>query len=228
MKASPHLALRETKRMDVILNEVKLNGVFSGYASLFDVVDQAGDAVAPGAFTKSLRQRTASGIRMLYQHDPDQPIGIWTSIVEDTKGLLVEGRITSNVGRAGEVLSLMREGAIDGLSIGFKTKRASTHPVTKVRRIIEADLWEISIVTFPLLDAARIDTVKGGPPEKRPTIRELERWLTRDAGLSRRDARCLMAKGYHALGGTHDAARPEPLADMIRRATQTMNPRKHV
>lgn len=228
MKASPHLALRETKRMDVILNEVKLNGVFSGYASLFDVVDQAGDAVAPGAFTKSLQQRTASGIRMLYQHDPDQPIGIWTSIVEDAKGLLVEGRITSTVGRAGEVLELMREGAIDGLSIGFKTKRASTHPLTKVRRIIEADLWEISVVTFPLLDTARIDTVKGGQPEKRPTIRELERWLTRDAGLSRRDARCLMAKGYHALGSTRDAAGPEPLADMIRRATQTLNPRKHV
>ena len=222
MKANGFLAERETKRMSLDIETVKLNGVFSGYASVFNAVDQGKDAVAAGAFRKSLQNRKPSDVRMLFQHDPDQPLGIWKTIQEDEKGLFVEGQIASGVKRSEEVLHLMRAGAIDGLSIGFKTKRARVNPTTKVRWILEADLWEISIVTFPLLDAARIDDVKSSQCSDLPSIRDIERWLRRDAGLSRGDAKCLLANGYHALGRKHNAAACEPLAGKIRRATQTI------
>ncbi len=222
MMKSRFLAQRETKRMDVDLETVRLDGAFSGYASVFDSVDQGRDAIAKGAFAASLKKRSPSAIRMLYQHDPDQPIGVWKTIREDQKGLYVEGQITRGVNRSEEILELMRAGAIDGLSIGFKTKRARVNPTTKVRWILAADLWEISVVTFPLLESARIETVKSTPGSNVPSVRDLERWLTRDAGLSRSDARCLMANGYHALCCKHDAAASEPLAQTIRKATQTL------
>lgn len=225
MTTGRFLAQRETKRMDVTLETVRLDGAFSGYASVFDQVDQGRDAIAKGAFTASLKNRAPNAIRMLYQHDPDQPIGVWKTIREDDKGLYVEGQITRGVHRSEEVLELMRAGAIDGLSIGFKTKRARVNLTTKVRWILAADLWEISVVTFPLLESARIESVKSKRAPTIPSVRELERWLTRDAGLSRSDARCLMADGYHALSCKHDAAAPEPLAQTIRKATQTLNPR---
>ena len=225
MKASGYLAQRETKRMPVELDTVKLNGSFSGYASLFNEVDQGKDAVAPGAFKASLQSRKPGDVRMLFQHDPDQPIGVWKTIQEDRKGLYVEGQITTGVKRSEEVLELMRDGAIDGLSIGFKTKRARVNSTTKVRTILEADLWEISVVTFPLLEAARIEDVKSASGNALPSVREFERWLTRDAGLSRSDARRLMAEGYHALGRKRDAAGFEPLASKIRKATQTIKSR---
>src|SRR5690606_11764798 len=116
---------------------------------------------------------------LLYQHDPSEVIGVWTSIAEDEKGLFVEGRLLPEISRAREVLSLMRAGAIDGLSIGYHVVRARTDAKTGLRRLIEVDLWEISVVTFPMLPAARISAVKAGA---RPSTREFERWLTQDAG----------------------------------------------
>ena len=127
-----------------------------GYASLFGVVDLARDMVEPGAFARSLAKRGAAGIRMLFQHDPAEPVGAWTSIREDANGLYVEGRLTPGVQRSRELAILIGAGALDGLSIGFRTARAATEPRSRVRRILEADLWEISIVTFPMLPGARI------------------------------------------------------------------------
>jgi HK97 family phage prohead protease len=141
---------------------VEEDGSFAGYASLFGEVDLGKDMVERGAFARSLTMRKASGIRMLFQHDPGEPIGAWVDIKEDRRGLFVRGRLAKGVARAREVLSLMRAGALDGLSIGFKTVRARRDPASGVRRILEADLWEISVVTFPMLPGARIETVKGG------------------------------------------------------------------
>jgi len=225
MKANCFLAERETKRMPVKLGQVKLDGSFSGYASLFDKVDQGKDAVVRGAFAASLRGRPASSVRMLFQHDPDQPIGVWKKIVEDAKGLYVEGKITRGVGRSEEILELMRAGAVDGLSIGFKTKRAKVNPETKVRWILSADLWEISVVTFPLLEEARIENVKSANGGGLPTKRELERWLMRDAGLSRREAKRMISGGYDALNCKRDAAIEQTLADKMRKVTQTLSSR---
>ena len=143
----------------VALDDVEPDGSFSGYASLFGRVDLGRDVVERGAFSRSLAERGAAGVRMLFQHDPNQPIGAWTEIREDGRGLFVRGRLTPGVAKSREVLELMRGGALDGLSIGFRAVRAKSDPRSGVRRILEADLWEISVVTFPMLPDARLDTV---------------------------------------------------------------------
>ncbi|OBS52758.1 primosome assembly protein PriA [Methylosinus sp. 3S-1] len=134
---------------------VGADGAFEGYASLFDIRDTCGDVVAPGAFASSLRRRGAANVKMLWQHRPEEPIGVWASIEEDARGLKVNGRLDRAVARAREALSLIRAGALDGLSIGFRTLRA-TEERQGGRRLIEVDLVEISIVTFPALPQARI------------------------------------------------------------------------
>lgn len=150
----------ETKRLDLPLSQASETGVFSGYASLFGIVDSGGDMVMSGAFARSLIKRGTSGVKMLWQHQAAEPIGLWISVVEDSRGLKVEGRLDLSVARAREALSLMRKGAIDGLSIGFRTLRATTEKSTGLRRLHEIDLWEISVVTFPMLPQARIGAVK--------------------------------------------------------------------
>jgi HK97 family phage prohead protease len=155
------LAARETKFAETDLSEVAADGSFYGYASLFGETDLNRDRVMPGAFARSLAQRGAGGVRMLFQHDPAAPIGVWRAIREDARGLFVAGQLMTEVEKAREVLALMRAGAIDGLSIGFRTVKGRTDAKTGVRQLIEVDLWEISIVTFPMLPAARVAAVKG-------------------------------------------------------------------
>lgn len=136
------------------------DGQFEGYASLFNLPDLARDVVAPGAFAASLARRGAAGIRLLWQHDPGEPIGQWLSLHEDRRGLFARGRLSLSVARAREVHALMRDGAIDGLSIGFRAVKARSDGHNDCRRLSEIDLWEISIVTFPLLPQARILAMK--------------------------------------------------------------------
>ena len=139
------------------------DGAVEGYASLFGEVDQARDMVMPGAFTQTLKQRGLRKIPMLFQHDPAEPVGVWLEIAEDFRGLKARGRLIPDVMRAKELLALIRAGAIDGLSIGYRTVRGQIDPKTRVRRLYQVDLWEISIVTFPLLNGARVAAVKQAP-----------------------------------------------------------------
>ncbi len=132
--------------------------VIEGHACLFGVVDLGRDMVLPGAFAESLARGAA--VRMLYQHDPAEPIGVWTDIREDARGLYVRGRLSPAVARARECAALVREGALDGLSIGFKAVEARTDPKTRVRRLSRIDLWEVSIVTFPMQPGARLAPVE--------------------------------------------------------------------
>ncbi len=148
------------KYAGLVLKGVAGDGTFSGYASLFGEVDLGRDAIEPGAFKASLAKRGAGGVRMLYQHDPAEVIGTWTALREDERGLYVEGRLATDVGRAREVHALMKAGALDGLSIGFRAVRSRADRRSGVRRILEADLWEISVVTFPMLPTARVSNVK--------------------------------------------------------------------
>jgi len=224
MSADAMMRKCERKYVGLALDEVETDGVFSGYASLFGRMDLGKDIVEPGAFAKSLRTRGTSRIRMLFQHDPAQPIGAWMELKEDPRGLFVRGKLATGVEKAREVLSLMRGGALDGLSIGFQTVRARKDAASGARRIIEADLWEISVVTFPMLPEARIQTVKGR--RRLPTIREFECWLTRDAGLTRSEARAVIAKGFATLASERDAApgTSESLAATIRQATRMIQP----
>jgi HK97 family phage prohead protease len=136
------------------------DGAIQGYASLFGEIDGARDMVAPGAFARTLRTRGLRRIPMLFQHDPAEPIGVWLELREDHRGLYARGRLIPEVMRARELLALLKAGAADGLSIGFKTVRARIDPRTRVRALIEVDLWEISLVTFPLLAGARVHAVK--------------------------------------------------------------------
>ena len=190
----------ETKRAPLALDEVEIDGSFGGYASVFGLPDLGNDVIERGAFAQSLQKRKSSGVRMLWQHDAAEPIGVWTALREDARGLYVEGRLAKGVARAREALELMRSGGLDGLSIGFRTIRARKDARTGLRHILEADLWEISVVTFPMLPQARVSTIKA----QLPTVRQFERWLTRDAGLSRAAARTVIAKGYAALAGHED------------------------
>jgi len=128
-----------------------------GYASLFDRQDLAFDLVRRGAFAASLISKGASGIRMLFQHDASEPIGVWDSIREDHQGLWVKGRVFSDGPLGRTAAALVRRGAIDGLSIGFRTRRASKR--AQVRELLEIELWEVSIVTFPMLPQARLRIV---------------------------------------------------------------------
>jgi HK97 family phage prohead protease len=137
------------------------DGMVEGYASLFSEIDSARDMVMPGAFAQTLRTRGLRRIPMLFQHDPAEPIGIWLELIEDSRGLYARGRLIPDVQRGREVLALVKSGAIDGLSIGFKTVKGRVDPRTRIRRIEQVDLWEISIVTFPLLTGARVRAVKG-------------------------------------------------------------------
>lgn len=135
-----------------------------GYASIFNVPDQNGDIVAPGAFRACLQTRQP--VRMLYQHMAETPIGRWLSAREDARGLWVSGEITLGSDKAREVYALLEAGAIDGLSIGFQTVKARKEGAG--RRILKADLWEVSIVTFPMARAARIINI--GPPKPMKTF----------------------------------------------------------
>ncbi|MBJ6132019.1 HK97 family phage prohead protease [Ochrobactrum sp. Q0168] len=182
--AKPDLKL-ETKRASLTLENVEIDGSFSGYASIFGLPDLSSDVIERGAFSRALRERGTSGIRML-NADP--------------------GRHTR---------ALCRRQACQG--------GARKDARTGLRHILEADLWEISVVTFPMLPQARIGQVKSDLP----TIREFERWLTRDAGLSRASARTVIAKGY-ALGDNRiarDAIRHEEagLAQRMRDAAKTIS-----
>jgi HK97 family phage prohead protease len=128
-----------------------------GYASLFGKVDQGGDIVRPGAYLASLQRLAEAGrrVKMLWQHDPTRPIGIWDEVREDERGLYVKGRILPDIAQGREAAALVAAGAIDGLSIGYRTVQSERDG--KGRRILnELDLWEVSLVTFPMLPDARV------------------------------------------------------------------------
>lgn len=128
-----------------------------GYASFFGLTDQGGDVVMAGAYGKSLGRlkREGRAVRMLWQHDPAQPIGVWDEISEDGRGLRVKGRILTEVEKGREAAALVAAGAIDGLSIGYRTITAEKD--AKGQRLLrEVELWEVSLVTFPMLPEARV------------------------------------------------------------------------
>jgi HK97 family phage prohead protease len=177
------------------------DGVFEGYASVFGVVDQGMDVVARGAFMKSLGKRR---VKMLWQHDMAQPIGVWDQIEEDERGLFVRGRLLKEVYKGREAMALLRAGAIDSMSIGYRTIEAVPEADGRVRKLTEVDLYEISLVTFPMLPDAKVTAVKSIK-----TIREFEKAL-RDAGFSQNEAKAIAANGFKGLAAHRDDVKAEP------------------
>lgn len=172
----------------------------SGYGSVFGNVDLGGDIVIAGAFSKSIG--SGRKVRMLFQHDTDKVVGAWTSVSEDENGLKVSG-VLADTPRGNEIYQLLKMGAIDGLSIGYRT--VAWEWKGDVRVIKEAELWEVSVVTFPMNESAKIDAVKVAELSQR----EIERKLTQDAGFSRTVARALLSGGYDAVKSMRDSASDE-------------------
>lgn len=140
------------------LNEA---GYFSGYASVFSHVDNHKDVILQGAFSNTLEQKEAAlEVKLLWQHNAAEPVGIFDLIREDGYGLYVEGHLQFEVQKAREAYALMKSGAVTGLSIGFKVRDAALDPETGVRLIKSLDLYEISLVTFPANELALISQVK--------------------------------------------------------------------
>ncbi|NOE16761.1 HK97 family phage prohead protease [Ruegeria atlantica] len=147
------------------------DAVIEGYASLFGQVDQGSDVVQRGAYQSSLDGLAKAGqrVKMLWQHDPAQPIGVWDEVREDDKGLWVKGRLLESTQKGREAAELIRAGAMDGLSIGYRTKRAVKND--KGQRVLtELELWEVSLVTFPMLPSARV-AAKGRTPDAEEALR---------------------------------------------------------
>lgn len=131
-------------------------GLFEGYASLYGVPDLSRDIVLPGAFRETLQKTGVRGVRLLWQHDPAEPIGIWRILREDSRGLYAVGQLNLDTQRGRELEALIRQGAVDGLSIGFRVKRYRRDAKGQGRELVSVDLWEISLVSFPLLPQARL------------------------------------------------------------------------
>lgn len=191
--------------------EVAEDGTIAGYASRFGVEDQGGDIVVKGAYKKSLQ----SGLvpKMLWQHYASEPIGVWTKVYEDEVGLRVEGKINLDLVKGREVYSLLKSGAIDGLSIGYATVKAVNRSGGG-RYLNDLKLWEVSLVTFPMQLEAGVDDVKSLDEITKPhqAKRIVERAL-RDAGYSARGQKQIVSL-LSQKEGVRDAA--SDLADEIR------------
>lgn len=184
---------RETRSYILQIKSTGEDGTIEGYGSVFGVRDNYDDVIASGAFLNSLNAHKAAGTMpaMLWQHDGAQPIGIWTEMVEDAKGLRIKGQLALGTSLGKEAHELLKMGALNGLSIGFISKQWAYDRETEVRTLTEIDLWEVSLVTFPANEKARITNVKSSSDLATP--KDAERIL-RDAGFSKANATALVSR----------------------------------
>ena len=185
----------QTKRLDVgfELKAIGADGTVEGYGSVFGVRDNYDDVIAKGAFIQSLKDHKAAGTMpaMLWQHDADKPIGVWTEMVEDEKGLRIKGQLALETVKGKEAHALLKMGALNGLSIGFMSKEWAYDRDTEVRTLTAIDLWEVSLVTFPANEKARVTNVKSADELQAP--KDAEKVL-RDAGFSKSDATAFVSR----------------------------------
>ena len=195
-------------------------GQFEGYASVFGNKDLGNDVVVQGAFDKSLRNKDPKRVKMLFQHDTKTPIGIYTDIREDRKGLYVKGQLAMNTQKGREVYELMKMGAIDGLSVGYRVdaKGYSYDERGKKRLLKEVDLMEISAVTFPMNPRARIRSVKS---EER-TVRDWEAFLRDEGGLSRTESKVAAGAVVKALDQREVGDEQKGVMDSITKLTNIL------
>ena len=214
------------KDLSFEIKSVSDDGLFSGYASVFDNVDSYGDIVRKGAFVESISEWEAKGKMppILWNHDPSDPIGVYTKMQEDDKGLFVEGRLLiDDVPRAKQTHALMKAGVIDGLSIGYRVKEYLYNVDEEVTDLIKLSLREVSIVTFPANPETRIEAVKSRlDAGELPTLPEFEKFL-REAGFSKSQATAIAGHGLRKL--LSDSA---PEAKSIQNALNILKGTNHV
>ena len=193
-------------------------GIFNGYGSIFGNKDLGNDIVEKGAFLKSLNDRGARGVKLLWQHKTDKPIGVFEEIQEDSKGLKVKGKLALGTQGGKEAYELMKMGALDGMSIGYRADPAKQKYDEKNKRRLlkELDLMEISLVTFPMNPRAKIQAVKG----EEMNIRDLEKGMRDAFSFSRSDAK-VAAKAVHDTFNQRDAEEKDDieLLEAIRQTT---------
>ena len=185
---------REIRNFALQLKATGDDGTVEGYGSVFGVRDNYDDVIAKGAFAATLAQHKSEGTMpaMLWQHDATEPIGVWTEMVEDAKGLRIKGQLALDTTRGKEAYALLKLGALNGLSIGFVSKQWAYDRDTEVRTLTELDLWEVSLVTFPANEKARVTNIKGAS-EELVVPKDAER-IMRDAGFSKADATAFVSR----------------------------------
>ena len=184
---------REVRSFALQIKAAGDDGTVEGYGSVFGVRDNHDDVIAKGAFVQSLKDHKAAGTMpaMLWQHDADKPIGVWTEMVEDEKGLRIKGQLAMETVKGKEAHALLKMGALNGLSIGFMSKEWAYDRDTEVRTLTAIDLWEVSLVTFPANEKARVTNVKSADERQAP--KDAEKVL-RDAGFSKSDATAFVSR----------------------------------
>lgn len=187
------MAGREVRAYALSIKATSDDGSVEGYGSVFGVKDAYDDVIAAGAFKATLAEHKAAKTMpaMLWQHDSGEPIGVWTDMVEDEKGLRIVGKLALDTVRGKEAHALLKLGALNGLSIGFVSKQWAYDRDTDVRTLTEIDLWEVSLVTFPANGKARVTNVKAS--DELATPKDAERIL-RDAGFSKSDATAFVSR----------------------------------
>jgi uncharacterized protein len=187
-------ATPQTRSFALSIKATGDDGSIEGYGSVFGVKDSYDDIIASGAFVASLAAHKAAATMpaMLWQHNASEPVGIWTDVAEDAKGLRVVGKLALETTRGKEAHALLKMGALNGLSIGFMSKQWAYDRDTDVRTLTEIELWEVSLVTFPANGKARITGVKSSPDDA-VSPKDAERFL-REAGISKADALTLVAR----------------------------------
>lgn len=184
----------DLKRLAFSFEEIKSDDAtrtVEGFASVFNNVDGGNDIVMPGAFAKTLKK--SAKLPMLWQHNGGQPVGVWDMLEERDKGLFVKGSIIDTT-LGNDAYKLVKAEAVKGLSIGYSTKKYEIDKVKGTRKLIDLDLYEVSLVTFPMNERAQITRVKG----REMTIREFEEYL-REGGFSQQDATTVALRGFKAL-----------------------------
>jgi uncharacterized protein len=199
--------------------ESKEYGLFEGYGSVFGNKDLGNDVIEKGAFAKSIKRRTNKGVKLLYQHKSDMPIGVFDEIREDDHGLVVKGRLALKTQAGAEAYELLKMGALDGLSIGFRVNPSEvSYDKRNNKRIIkEVDLMEVSLVTFPMNPQATVRSVKG----EQYSIREWEKGLRDAFNLSRSESK-VAAKAVTDCFGQREVDSSQELVDAIKNLTLTL------
>lgn len=205
---------------DLSVKAVSDDGLFSGYGSVFGEVDSYREVVAPGAFAESLAQIKAKGrpVPVLWQHRSGEPIGVYSALSEDSHGLKVEGQLVLEVGRAKEAHALMKAGAVSGLSIGYYVREDSWDEKERIRTLKKLDLVEVSLVTFPANDEARVDTIKSKLAHgSLPSLSEFEQ-LLREAGFSKSQSAVIANRGLkHLLDRSESGGEAAKYGSLINR-----------
>lgn len=192
------------------VKDLTASGSFAGYGSVFQTVDYYRDVVMPGAFEKTLAAWAQKDLLppILWQHRPDSPIGPFQKMVEDGRGLYVEGQLLINdVQQSREAYALLKSKTINGMSIGYDPVEVEYDGKTNVNKLLQIDLWEVSICTFPANTDAIIDEVKGLLRKgDLPTLAAFEDFLRDAGGFSRNQAKAIAGHGLAKLLAEREAA----------------------